>query len=96
MIVSLEYEIPQRAGQRQIAIHSLILDETARCFDSLALVLQCGFVISTKRHRPATDTRHRSAVARISLESFSNQVRYSNVRIAFKITNDLRYTKCYP
>lgn len=107
MIVSLKYEIPERAGQRQIAVHPFVLDETTRCFDPLALVLQRGFMIPTKLYRLATDTSHCSAVARVSLESFSIQVRYSlecakkvaPIRIEyiiFKVTNDLRCTKCYP
>lgn len=91
MIISLKYEIPKRAGQCQIAVHPFILDETTRSFDSLALVLQCGFMISTKWHRPATDTRYRSAVTRVSLESFSIQVRYSNVR-RYRLQNNERLT----
>lgn len=71
MIVPLEYEIPESTGQCQIAVHSLVLDETTRRFDTFALIIQCGLMISTQGHRPAVDTRNRSTVTRVSLQSFS-------------------------
>lgn len=71
MVVPLKYEIPESTRQCQIAVHSLVLDETARRFDTFALILQRGLMVSTEGYGPAIDTRHRSTVTCVSLQSFS-------------------------
>lgn len=66
-IVPLKYKIPEGTRQRQIAVHSLVFDEAPCRFDTFALFLQRGLMVSTQGHRPTVNARHRSAVTCISL-----------------------------